>query len=138
MKCIVQSFIKTVVSAALAVAVCAAWAPGAFAADNSQSGRQNGNQQPQSQQHVNHQSYVSNGDKHYWVNGQHFVMNIGTGERRPVTDNNSYSNPSQDHSFDRQRSSHESYTSNGEKHYWVSGSEFTMNIGTGERHQVSK
>jgi uncharacterized Zn-binding protein involved in type VI secretion len=136
MKCMVQSTIKTVLSAALAAAACAAWAPGAIADDN-------GNTQAQPQQNVNQQSFVANGEKHYWMNGQEFAMNIGTGERREVT-NATYSGSTQEHNSnpqlstdDQQNPKQQSFVANGEKHYWWNGQEYAMNIATGERRQIS-
>ena len=145
MKRMVQSFIKTMVSTALATAVCAAWAPGAVAqSDNS---HQNENHRSRSEQHGNMHWFMSHGEKHYWVNGREFATNIRTGKRRQVYQASYYGfahNRSSSHlSADGQRNvkhhsiNHPSYISNGEKHYWVNGLEFAMTIATGKRREIN-
>ena len=145
-----QNSIKTVVFAALAAAVLGAQAPIASARGHNSSSTNSSRQNDASGQ-WNQQSYVSNGNKHYWYNGQEFAMNLTTKDRSPVIVTTTYSGSTSNdpnNSHQRQYSNirendasgqwnQQSYVANGDKHYSYGGHEWTMNLGTRERHQVA-
>ena len=72
----------------MAVGVLGASMPGASAQNYSNNGPQSRYSNHDQGGGVNQQSYVSNGNKHYWYNGQEWTMNLGTGERRQMSGNN--------------------------------------------------
>jgi len=37
---------------------------------------------------TSHRSYVANGVKHYWYNGQEWSLNLATGQRRRISADN--------------------------------------------------
>ncbi|MDQ2731631.1 MAG: hypothetical protein M3Y56_08230 [Armatimonadota bacterium] len=74
------------------------------------------------------QSYISNGTKHYWVNGREWVMNLETGQRHPVyniSNNMSNNNNNNNNNND--------YPASNYKHYTYEGNSYVLNRRTGER-----
>lgn len=82
-------------------------------------------------QYNNRQSYISNGAKHYWVNGREWVMNLRTGQRHPVY--NSSSNNSNYNNNNYNNNNYNSYPASNYKRYTYQGNSYVLNRRTGQR-----
>ena len=70
-----------------------------------------------SQQNSYHQTYVASGNKYYWYNGQSWVMNLATGQRRLAS----------------QAPTNPTYRTSNFKVYTYQGNSYVLNRRTGER-----